>query len=159
MEDIDEQFDLTPEEEEKCRQAFEVFDRDHSGYIDTKKMRVVLDSMGYAERASDRQVQRLIEQADAENYGHLTLGQFKRMISKAKHSRKLQNEEETLDAFVAMGGQEDGSGHIQSQTLIHVIKNDFKMTIDVEQLIRDIDRDGSGQISYDEFRYLLSSCL
>lgn len=149
---------MTPEEEEKSRQAFEVFDRDRTGYIDFKKMRIVLESMGHT-RLSEREVHRMIEKADCENYGHLTLGQFKRIIAQQKHNKKIRHEQETLDAFVAMGGQEDGSGSIDSQILINVIKNDFKMTIDIEKLLKDLDRDGSGQISYDEFRYLLSSCL
>ena len=31
------------------------------------------------------------------------------------------------------------------------------MTIDIEQLINEIDEDGSGEIEYDEFMSLLSS--
>ena len=45
--------DLSPEEEEKCRKVFAVFDRDSTGYIDSRKMRIVLESMGH-HRVSDR---------------------------------------------------------------------------------------------------------
>ena len=62
-----------------------------------------------------------------------------------------------MDAYVAMGGDEDGGGAIDAAKLIHIIKVDFEMTIDIEKLIQDIDEDGSGQIEYDEFRNLLSS--
>ena len=56
-----------------------------------------------------------------------------------------------------MGGQEDGDGSIDAARLIHIIKEQFEMTIDIEKLIQDIDEDGSGEIEYDEFRNLLSS--
>ena len=62
-----------------------------------------------------------------------------------------------MDAYVAMGGDEDGGGSIDAKKLIRIIKEDFEMTIDIEKLIQDIDEDGSGEIEYDEFRNLLSS--
>ena len=37
------------------------------------------------------------------------------------------------------------------------MKEDFGMTIDIEELIRKVDTDGSGQIEYDEFHELLTS--
>ena len=67
------------------------------------------------------------------------------------------DEDELLDAYVAMGGEADGEGFIDAQKLINIIKHDFEMTIDIEKLIQDIDEDGSGEIEYDEFRNLLSS--
>ena len=44
-----------------------------------------------------------------------------------------------MDAFVSMGGQTDGGGIIDAKKLIEIIKNEFEMTIDIEQLINDID--------------------
>ena len=54
------------------------------------------------------------------------------------------NEEDTKLAYVAMGGQEDKGGFVDADRLIHVIKVDFEMTIDIEALINEIDEDGSG---------------
>ena len=54
-----------------------------------------------------------------------------------------------------MGGQPDGEGSIDAETLIHTIKNEFQMTIDIEKLIEEIDEDGSGEIEFDEFKALL----
>ena len=54
-----------------------------------------------------------------------------------------------------MGGEEDGEGSIDADKLIHIIKNEFEMTIDIENLILEIDEDGSGEIEFDEFKELL----
>ncbi len=59
-------------------------------------------------------------------------------------------------AYVAMGGDSDGGGFVDADKLIHIIKNDFEMTIDIEGLIQEIDEDGSGQIEYGEFNELLN---
>lgn len=99
----------------------------------------------------------MIAEADAENTGKITYAQFKRVIAEQKKNQSLTNEEDTLDAFVAMGGQANGEGYIDAEKLIRIIKQEFEMTIDIEKLIQDIDEDGSGRIEYDEFRNLLSS--
>ena len=58
---------------------------------------------------------------------------------------------------MAMGGQADGDGFIDADKLIHTIKNEFEMTIDIENLILEIDEDGSGEIEFDEFKELLGA--
>ena len=58
---------------------------------------------------------------------------------------------------MAMGGQPDGDGFIDADKLIHTIKNEFEMTIDIENLILEIDEDGSGEIEFDEFKELLGA--
>ena len=77
----------------------------------------------------------MIAEADAENTGRITYAQFKRVIAEQKKNQSLSNEEDTLDAFVSMGGQADGEGFIDAQKLIKIIKHDFDMTIDIEKLI------------------------
>jgi hypothetical protein len=37
-----------------------------------------------------------------------------------------------VDAFVAMGGNRDKSGHVDVEYLIEVVKDEFEMTIDIE---------------------------
>ncbi len=69
----------------------------------------------------------------------------------------MSNEEDTLDAFVALGGGTDKEGFIDADKLIRIIRDEFEMTIDIVKLIKDIDEDGSGEIEYDEFKNLLSS--
>lgn len=60
------------------------------------------------------------------------------------------------DAFVACGGAQDKSEFVRRETLIKIIKEDFGLTIDIEELINKIDQDNSGEIEFDEFKQLLS---
>ena len=109
------------------------------------------------QKTTEEEIFRMIAEADSENTGQINFEQFKKVISEQKKNQSLTNEEDTLDAFVAMGGQPNGEGSIDAEKLIQIIKYDFEMTIDIEKLIKDIDEDGSGEIEYDEFRNLLSS--
>lgn len=46
---------------------------------------------------------------------------------------------------------------VDADKLIDIIKNEFELTIDIENLIKEIDEDGSGEIEYDEFKALLKT--
>ena len=146
---------LTADEEAKCWEAFSAFDKDSSGKIDANELRIVLEMMG--QKTTEEEIFRMIAEADADNTGEISYAQFKHVIAEQKKNQSATNEEDTLDAFVAMGGQSDGDGYIDADKLIRIIKEEFEMTIDIEKLIKDIDEDGSGQIEYDEFKNLLSS--
>ena len=146
---------LTREEDAKCQEAFNAFDKDNSGYIDANELRIVLEMMG--QKTTEEEIFRMIAEADSENTGSISYQQFRKVIADQKKSQSLTNEEDTLDAFVAMGGEVNGEGFIDADKLIRIIKDEFEMTIDIEKLIKDIDEDGSGEIEYDEFRNLLSS--
>ena len=58
---------LTPEEEQKCREAFEAFDKDGSAKIDAEELRIVLEMMG--RKTSEEEVYRMIAEADVSNSG------------------------------------------------------------------------------------------
>eukprot|EP00824_Muranothrix_gubernata_P008491 TRINITY_DN20928_c0_g1_i2.p1 TRINITY_DN20928_c0_g1~~TRINITY_DN20928_c0_g1_i2.p1 ORF type:complete len:117 (+),score=23.90 TRINITY_DN20928_c0_g1_i2:168-518(+) len=106
---------------------------------------------------SEEEIYRMISEVDEGNTGTITWESFRAMIEKQKLEKGGDDESDTLDAYVAMGGNPDGSGCVEAQRLIHVIKNEFGMTIDIEKLIQEVDTDGSGEIEYDEFKTLLSS--
>ena len=146
---------LSKEEDAKCFEAFSAFDKDSSGKIDANELRIVLEMMG--QKTTEEEIFRMIAEADAENTGEISYQQFRHVIAEQKKNQSASNEEDTLDAFVAMGGLENGEGSIDANRLIKIIKEDFEMTIDIVKLIQDIDEDGSGEIEYDEFRNLLSS--
>ena len=105
--------------------------------------------------------------------------------SQKNRAENLDDENDMVDAFVACGGQADKSGHVKSkyyywsslmlflytdthklfsllcthsfsgETMIKIIKHDFGLTIDIEELINKIDTDGSGEIEFDEFSLML----
>ena len=146
---------LTNEEDLKCTKAFEAFDKDGSGFIDAEEMQAVLEMMG--QKQPETTIYHMIQQASPTLDCTISLAQFKQVIGEQKKFQGASQAEDTLDAFVSLGGDQDGSGYIDAQQLIDIIKNDFQMTIDIEQLIKEIDDDGSGQIEFDEFLQLLTS--
>jgi Ca2+-binding EF-hand superfamily protein len=83
----------------------------------------------------------------------ISLNDFLVIYESEKMKNQPNNENDMVEAFVAMGGNRDKSGEICTDKLINVI-NDFQMTIDIKKLIDQIDKDSSGTIDYSEFKSL-----
>jgi Ca2+-binding EF-hand superfamily protein len=101
-------------------------------------------------------VSKMISEVDDNMSGSIDFGEFLKVVeSQKKRAENLDDENDMIDAFVACGGQADKSGHVKRDTLVKIIKHDFGLTIDIEDLINKIDSDGSGQIEFDEFSLML----
>ena len=80
---------------------------------------------------TEEEVLYMIKEADC-NDELIDLQAFKRIICKHKNRSKVDDEvSDTLLAYIAMGGDEDGGGYINVQKMIHIIKEEFEMTIDI----------------------------
>ena len=83
----------------------------------------------------------------------ITFADFLYIFENEKMKNMKNNENDMIEAFVAMGGNRDTTGEICTDRLVRVIK-EFQMTIDIENLIEQIDDDKSGTIDYFEFKQL-----
>ncbi|KAG8458016.1 hypothetical protein KFE25_007223 [Diacronema lutheri] len=145
---------LTNEEIEACREAFQKFDRDGSGAIDSFELRATLQSMG--QQPTDEELFDMIAEVDADGSGEIDFPEFlKVMIAQKEKQAAASDESDTIDAFVALGGAPDKSGDISADKLRKVVR-EFGLTIDIDTLIREVDTDSSGFIEYDEFRRMMT---
>jgi Ca2+-binding EF-hand superfamily protein len=93
-----------------------------------------------------------VAQVDDDGSGSIEFPEFLKVIEAQKEASAAQNDESDLiDAFVAMGGLTDKSGHVEAERLRRTIKA-FELTVDIDRLIEETDTDGSGEIDYDEFK-------
>ena len=133
---------LSQEDIDECRQAFMAFDKDRSGTIDVWELRHVLEAMGQA--PTEDELFQMISEVDENMSGSIDFGEFLKVVESQKNrAANLDDEHDMIDAFVACGGQPDKGGHVKRETLIRIIKHDFGLTIDIEELINKIDADGS----------------
>lgn len=100
----------------------------------------------------------MISEVDDNMSGSIDFGEFLKVVEKQKErAENFDDEEDMIGSFVSCGGNADKSGHVKKETLIKIIKHDFGLTIDIEDLINKVDTDGSGEIEFGEFSILLSS--
>jgi len=146
---------LSQEEIDGCREAFLVFDKDRSGAIDVWELRQVLEAMG--QKPTEEELFQMISEVDENMSGSINFAEFLKVIENQKErAENFDDESDMVDAFVACGGAPDKSGNVKRETLVKIIKHDFGLTIDIVEVINNVDTDGSGEIEFDEFKTLLS---
>lgn len=145
---------LSQQEIEKAHDAFEKFDVDHSGCIDAWELKEAMKSLG--QNPTDEEVFGLLAQVDTDGSGNIDFQEFLQVIEKQRDSQGDTGEDwDMVSAFVALGGNADKSGEIDIDKLRDMITK-FELTIDIEGLIEETDKDGSGLIDYGEFKAMLS---
>ena len=145
---------LSQQEIEKAHDAFEKFDVDHSGCNDAWELKEAMKSLG--QNPTDEEVFGLLAQVNTDGSGNIDFQEFLQVIEKQRDSQGDTGEDwDMVSAFVALGGNADKSGEIDIDKLRDMI-NKFELTIDIEGLIEETDKDGSGLIDYGEFKAMLS---
>lgn len=151
---------LSQEEIDGCRDAFLAYDTDRSGTIDQWELREVLKSMG--QNPTEEELFTMISEVDDNGSNSIDFPEFLQVMARRKLEVANQDDQDILDAWVAVGGDPPTvaggipGGFVDTKKLIQIVKGDFGLTIDIEELIREIDLDGSGTIDFEEFQQLLS---
>ena len=87
-------------------------------------------------KMEDKEIFKIIADIDPSNSGMISFFQLQPIIVEYQVERIMgSDEDELLDAYVAMGGEPDGGGCVDAAKLIMTIKEEFQMTIDIEKLI------------------------
>ena len=74
----------------------------------------------------DKEIFKIIADIDPGNTGNINFFQLQPIIVEYQVERIMgSDEDELLDAYVAMGGEADGGGCVDAQKLIATIKNEF----------------------------------
>merc|ERR1712100_993669 len=91
----------------------------------------------------------MINEVDADGNGTIDFPEFLTMM--ARKMKDTDSEEEILEAFKVF--DRDGYGFISAAELRHVMTNLGEKLTDeeVDEMIREADVDGDGQINYEEF--------
>ena len=94
-------------------------------------------------------------QIDADNSGSIDFPEFLTMM--ARKMKDTDSEEEILEAFKVF--DKDGNGFISAAELRHIMTNLGEKLTDeeVDEMIREADIDGDGQINYEEFVKMMMS--
>ena len=88
-----------------------------------------------------------LDKSNADKGHVIVFGEFVRlMAARKKRLSTPVSEDDLLEAYIACGGPADGSGCVNSDILVRIIKRDFQLAIDIQLLIDAVDEDGSGQI-------------
>ncbi|KAJ3232987.1 Centrin-1 [Chytriomyces hyalinus] len=138
---------LTPDQKQEIREAFDLFDTDGSGTIDVKELKVAMRALGFEPKKEE--IKKMIETVDKSGSGTIDFNEFLELMT-AKMAEK-DSREEIRKAFRLF--DDDETGRISFKNLKRVAKELGENLTDEElqEMIDEADRDGDGEINEDEF--------
>ncbi|XP_060102804.1 uncharacterized protein LOC132577216 [Heteronotia binoei] len=139
--------ELSEEQKQEIREAFDLFDTDDSGTIDVKELKVAMHTLGFETKKGE--IKKMVAEIGKNDHNFINFEEFLTMIIK-KMSEK-DNKEEVLRAFQLF--DTDGTGKISFKNLKRVISELGEDISDEElqEMIEDADLDGDGEINQQEF--------
>lgn len=144
---------LSEEKIAEFRAAFELFDKDRDGKITTKELGTVMRNLG--QNPTDNELQDMIEEVDLDGNGTIDFKEFLGLM--VRKMKDTDTEEELLEAFKVF--DRDGNGFITSHELRYVMTNlgETLSSEEIDEMIKEADLDGDGQIDYEEFVRMMMS--
>uniref|UniRef100_A0A0E0M3C2 Calcium-dependent protein kinase n=1 Tax=Oryza punctata TaxID=4537 RepID=A0A0E0M3C2_ORYPU len=142
---------LPVEEMDKYTQMFHKMDKDNSGNLTLEDLKLGLQINGHP--VPETEIEMLLEAGDIDGNGTLDCEEF---VTVLLHIKKMSNEEYLPKAFKFF--DKDGNGFIEMEELMDALGDELGPTEQVvKDIIRDIDTDKDGRISYQEFESMMIS--
>jgi len=135
---------LPKEEIEGLKHMFHEMDADKNGTITVDELRQGLQKKGSL--LPDTDLQALMNDIDVDKNGVVDYEEF---LAATMNLFKLQNDEKLMMAFEHF--DTDKSGYITHDELKEALKAYGNTDQNIEQILREVDKDGDGRIDYEEF--------
>jgi centrin-1 len=139
--------EISEDQKQEIREAFDLFDTDGSGAIDAKELKVAMRALGFEPKKEE--VIKMINEVDTDGSGLIRFEDFFRLMSTKVLNRDPK--EEILKAFKLF--DDDNTGKISFKNLKRVAKELGEKLTDeeIQEMIDEADRDGDGEVSEEEF--------
>ncbi|KAK6183521.1 hypothetical protein SNE40_010991 [Patella caerulea] len=134
------------------REAFTLFDKDGDGFVTADELGTVMRALGGT--ITDAELNEMVASVDTDKNNLIDFPEF--LTYMAKTLSKKESPDTVLEAFAVF--DKDNNGFISARELRHVMTNLGERLTDeeVDEMIREADMDGDGQINYTEFVKLMT---
>jgi len=147
---IKKKIELTEEQKNQIRQAFDVFDKDGTGAIDSISLRVALRALGF--EPSKDEIKKMISEVDKDESGTLDFSEFLNLMTK-----KMSEEDTKEDISKSYQLFATHNGKISLEDLKRVAKElgDDRTEEELRDMIAEADIDKDGLVSEEEFTKII----
>ncbi|XP_047329758.1 calmodulin-2/4-like [Impatiens glandulifera] len=129
------------------KESFTLIDRDCDGLITTVDLSEMFNS--FNEHPTMEQIQDMINAADADGDGAISLEDFLILMSKKTMANDIENE--IREAFKVFDRDQDGFLSADDVKEVMMKYGERLTDEEAEQIIRESDHDGDGLLNFDEF--------
>lgn len=141
---------IYPQDKDELQKVFNRFDANGDGKISSSELANVLRALG--SESSPEEMKRVMEEIDTDHDGCINLEEFAQFCKSGSNA----DAGELRDAFQLYDG--DKNGLISAVELHQVLKQlGEKCSVqDCQKMIGSFDSDGDGNISFDEFKEMMT---
>lgn len=137
----------------EVKKVFDRFDTNGDGKISATELKNVMKALG--SETSPEEVKQMMEEMDIDKDSYISLEEFAEFCSK-KVEGDENGSQELHDAFEMYDQDKNG---LISATELHLVLSQLGehcTVADCEKMIQSVDADGDGNVSFDEFRKMMT---
>merc|ERR1711988_715202 len=146
--------ELTDEQRQEIREAFELFDTDGSGSIDAKELKVAMRALGFEPKKDE--IHKMIADVDDSGDGEIDFDEFLKMMT-TKMGEK-DSRDDLIKAFRVFDSDETGGITLKNLSRVAKELGENMTDEELEEMIREVDKTGEGQITEDDFMRVMKKC-
>ncbi|KAK3138922.1 hypothetical protein QOZ80_5AG0375250 [Eleusine coracana subsp. coracana] len=137
----------------ELERVFRKFDANGDGRVSRSELAALFAGVGHA--PTDDELARMMEEADADGDGYISLAEFAALMASAAGDEGAV-EEDLRHAFRVFDA--DGNGVISPAELARVLRGlgEAATVAQCRRMIRGVDRDGDGQVCFEEFKIMMA---
>lgn len=148
----EEEYQLTEGQIAEFRMAFNVYDKEGRGEIPTSLLGTVMKNLGH--NLKPEQLAECIEAVDGDGSGAIDFDEFLALM--AKKTKEAEDEMELREAFRVFDTKNLGVIDVSDLKLIFKTLDPDMPDEEIDQIISEVDEDGSGTVDFEEFMKLMS---
>jgi len=142
---------LTDEQVQQIAQAFQLFDTDGSGTIETQELKIAMRALGFEPKQEE--IDKMVRDVDDDGSGSVDYPEFLEMMA---HKILNRDPAEEIDKAFKLF-DDDQTGRVSFKNLKRVAKELGERLTDEElqEMIDEADRDGDGEVNNEEFQRIM----
>jgi len=148
--------EITAEQLNDIREAFELIDKDNSGTIERSELKIAMRALGF--EPEDAEIANMFKAVDTDGNGTIDFDEFRNMMT-AKMSEKDTDEEmkKAFRLFARPGPNDPSSDAISFEKLKRIaIELGEKISDDeLKEMIVEADKEGKGFVTLAEFMEMM----
>ena len=144
-------------EQEICElhEAFNIFDIESDGSINSKKLIILMNSL--KQYPSQKELEKILNEFNIDKNGQIYFNQFLKIMAKRLKNIKEDEDRYLKNLFSNLDRNNNGLISIHEIRYIVTHSNENISEKDIETIMKEADTDGDGLISFEEFMTIMKN--
>ena len=144
-------------EQEICElhEAFNIFDVESDGSIDSKQLLILMNSL--KQYPNQKELEKILNEFNIDKNGQIYFNQFLKIMAKRLKNIKEDEDRYLKNLFSSLDRNNNGLISIHEIRYIVTHSSENISEKDIETIMKEADTDGDGLISFEEFMTIMKN--